>query len=218
MKRIIIICEGQTEVEFCKVILFPYFQSKNIYIQTPLIKKSKGGIVKWEELKKQILLHLQNDKSAFVTTLIDYHGINEKHVFPNWKQAEAEPNKNTKMDILENAMLIEIDEKLRYRYLPYIQLHEFEGLLFNDISIFYNQIPKEELIGTKELIETFINYPNPELINEGKETAPSKRLDRIIYGYNKIIYASILAEEIGLTRIRNKSPRFDNWIEKMENV
>lgn len=52
MKRIIIICEGHTEKEFCKTVLASYFQSKNIYIQTPLIKKSKGGIVKWEELKK----------------------------------------------------------------------------------------------------------------------------------------------------------------------
>ena len=209
MKRIIIVCEGQTEVEFCKVILLPYFQSKNIYIQTPLIKKTKGGIVKWEELKKQILLHLQNDKLAFVTTLIDYYGIHQKHIFPNWTQAEEEPNKNKKMDILEEAMLLEIDDKLRYRYLPYIQLQEFEGLLFNDIDVFYNQIPEKELIGTKELIETFDNYPNPELINDGNKTAPSKRLDRIISGYNKVIYASILAEEIGLLRIRNKSPRFN---------
>jgi hypothetical protein len=218
MKRIIIICEGQTEAEFCKVILTPYFQSKDIYIQTPLIKKSKGGIVKWEELKKQISKHLQIDKTAFVTTFIDYYGINEKHVFPNWEEANAEPNKNKRMNTLESAMLLEIDDKFRHRYLPYIQLHEFEGLLFNDIAIFYSQIPPQEIIGKQELIESFQNYPNPELINEGKETAPSKRLDRIIAGYDKIVYGSILAEEIGLIKIREKSPRFNDWIENMENM
>lgn len=218
MKRIIIICEGQTEAEFCKVILIPYFQSKDIYLETPLIKKSKGGIVKWEELKKQILLHLQTDTTAFVTTFIDYYGINRKHVFPNWQEADAEPNRNKRMDILENAMSIEIDDKFRYKYLPYIQLHEFEGLLFNDISIFYSTILEQEIIGRKELIDTFQNYPNPELINDGSETAPSKRLDRIIAGYDKVVYGSILAEEIGLVKMRAKSPRFNNWIEKMENV
>lgn len=122
------------------------------------------------------------------------------------------------MDILESAMSLEINDKFRHRYLPYIQLHEFEGLLFNDIAIFYNNIPPQEIIGEQELIDTFENYPNPELINDGKETAPSKRLDRIIDGYNKIVYGSILAEEIGLVRMRNKSPRFNDWIKKLENI
>jgi hypothetical protein len=40
MKRLIIICEGQTEVEFCKDVLFKHFISKGIILQTPLIKKS----------------------------------------------------------------------------------------------------------------------------------------------------------------------------------
>ncbi|MDA3816451.1 MAG: DUF4276 family protein [Prolixibacteraceae bacterium] len=74
MKRVIIICEGETEKEFCNTILTPYFAKKDIFIQSPLIKKSMGGIVKWSELKKQITLHLTNDSKAFVTTLIDYYG------------------------------------------------------------------------------------------------------------------------------------------------
>jgi hypothetical protein len=46
MKRIIIICEGPTEQAFCKTNLQVHFQTKGIYIQTPLIKHSRGGIVK----------------------------------------------------------------------------------------------------------------------------------------------------------------------------
>ena len=49
----------------------------------------------------------------------------------------------------------DIDETVRYRYIPYLQLHEFEGLLFNDIDIFYDQIPKNELVGIDELINIF---------------------------------------------------------------
>ena len=81
MKRIIIICEGETEKEFCNTILSPYFAKKDIFIQSPLIKKSMGGVVKWAELKKQILLHLKNDSNAFVTTLIDYYGLYSKYNF-----------------------------------------------------------------------------------------------------------------------------------------
>lgn len=39
MKRIIIICEGQTEQSFCKNVLQPYFTTKNIWLETPTIKK-----------------------------------------------------------------------------------------------------------------------------------------------------------------------------------
>ena len=47
MKRIIIINEGPTEQEFCKDVLYPYFSAKDIYIETPTIKSSHGGIVAW---------------------------------------------------------------------------------------------------------------------------------------------------------------------------
>ena len=96
MKRVIVICEGETEKEFCIKLLTPHFVSKNIFIQSPLIKKTMGGIVKWSELKKQILLHLKNDQTAFVTTLIDYYGVYKKHQFPHWEECIAEPNKNSK--------------------------------------------------------------------------------------------------------------------------
>ena len=146
MKRVIIICEGETEKEFCNTILTPYFANKGIYIQSPLIKKSMGGIVKWSELKKQITLHLTTDSTAIVTTLIDYYGIYSKYSFPKWDNAEQNPNKNERMEILEQGMLESIEDSLRYRFIPYLQLHEFEGLLFNSIDVFYEQIPPSKRI------------------------------------------------------------------------
>jgi hypothetical protein len=32
-----------------------------------------------------------------------------------------------------------IDESIRYRFIPYMQLHEFEGLLFNNIEVFLSK-------------------------------------------------------------------------------
>lgn len=218
MKRVIIICEGETEKEFCNTILTPYFAKKDIFIQSPLIKKSMGGIAKWSELKKQITLHLTNDSKAFVTTLIDYYGLYSKYNFPSWNEAEKCPNKNERMEILENGMYESIDETVRYRYIPYLQLHEFEGLLFNEMEIFHEQIPKNDLIGIDELTQTFTQFSNPEMINNNRETSPSHRLQRIIFGYNKIVYGNILAEAIGLEKIRAKSPRFNEWINKLENL
>ena len=218
MKRIIIICEGHTEQAFCKTNLQVYLQGKGIVIQTPLIKHSRGGIVKWSLLKQQIETHLKSDTTAFVTTFIDYYGLYSKHDFPNWDNCEKIQDCNDRMTSLEDAMFSDISENFRYRFIPYLQLHEFEGLLFNNIDVFYNQIPKEDIIGGDELTETFANYDNPELINNSKNTSPSHRLERIIKGYNKIVYGDILAEAIGLERIREKSPRFNGWISKIESL
>lgn len=218
MKRFIIICEGETEKEFCNTILAPYFAKKEIYIQSPFIKKSMGGIVKWSELKKQITLHLRNESTAIVTTLIDYYGLYSKYNFPKWNEAEQNPDKNKRMEILELGMFESIEDSLRFRFIPYLQLHEFEGLLFNDIDIFYEQIPSSELVGIDELIQTFQQYGNPEMINNNRDTSPSHRLERIILGYNKIVYGNILAEAIGIEKIKAKSPRFRDWIEKIERI
>jgi len=218
MKRIIIICEGQTEQAFCKTNLQSYLQEKSIAIQTPLIKHSRGGIVKWSILKRQIETHLKSDTTAYVTTFIDYYGLLSKYNFPNWDQCEKIQDCNKRMAAIEDAMLCDISENLRYRFIPYLQLHEFEGLIFNTIDVFYEQIPKEDIIGEKELVSIFANFDNPELINNSKKTSPSHRLEKIIKGYNKIVHGDILTAAIGLERIRKKSPRFNNWIAKIESL
>lgn len=218
MKRVIIICEGETEKEFCTKMLKPFFAYKKIIVHSPLIRKTMGGIIKWSELKKQIILHLKSEKAAFVTTLIDYYGLHKKHKFPAWDKAVKISDKNNRMSFLENAMREDISEGLQFRYIPYIQLHEFEGLLFNDIKVFYDQIPKNELVGIEELKQTFNDFENPEMINDKKETAPSYRLKRIVKGYNKVVYGNLLADAIGLKKIRDKSKRFNNWLQKIENL
>ena len=218
MKRLIIICEGQTEQEFCKDVLYPHFINNQIIIQCPLIKKSNGGIVPWHHLKKQIETHLKEDPKAYITTLIDYYGTNDKHTFPDWENRLAIIDKSDRMTFLETSMKRDIDDRLNYRFIPYIQLHEFEGLLFNDATIFQKQIPSDELLNFDELETTIISYPNPELINDGRRTAPSKRLDKLIFGYNKPVYGSLLAQAIGLFIIRSKCTRFNKWITQLETL
>ncbi len=220
MKRVIIICEGETEQTFCSKRLAPFFLNKEIIIQAPPIKISGGGIVQWIKLKDQIREHLIKEPGVFVTTLIDYYGVYNKHNFPRWNESLELPNKNERMDFLESAMKSDIHENIRYRCIPYIQLHEFEGLLFNDIRFFNENIPKEDVVGIEELNQIFSDstFENPEMINNTKNTSPSHRLKRIIKGYSKVVHGDILAEAIGLERIRDKCPRFNNWLNQIENI
>lgn len=216
MKRIIVVCEGQTEQIFCNAVLSPYFIGKNFHLQAPIIKQTRGGIVKWEVLKKQIETHLLEDSAAYVTTFIDYYGLYQKHNFPGWNTAERIMDKHQRLTHIEAAMKSSLPPSINYRFIPYLQLHEFEGLLFNDISIFHQEIPQAYIRDKQELEDTFAQYDNPEMINNNKETSPSHRLKRIILGYNKVVYGNILAEAIGLQRIRQKSPRFNNWLLSLE--
>ncbi|MCL6220406.1 DUF4276 family protein [Zunongwangia pacifica] len=217
MKRLVIVCEGPTEQEFVRDVLQPHFLSKDIYIQIPLIKKSGGGIVPWTVLKTQIENHLREGDS-FVTTLIDYYGIPDRFNYPGWQESKTIVDKSQRMDFLEQKMLADVDSVLRNRFIPYIQLHEFEGLLFNNIQSFENTFEVKEFKDKNELENILNQYDNPELINDNPNTAPSKRLIKLIEGYNKIVYGSILAETIGINNIRRKSPRFNSWIVKIEGL
>ncbi len=218
MKRIIVIGEGQTEQSFCNDVLKPYFSSIAIYIENPVIKKNKGGIVNWQALKHQIETHLLQDPTAFVTMLIDYYGLHSHHQYPDWEEVEKIVDKNSRMKKLEDAMQLNIEVGLQKRFIPYIQLHEFEALLFSEIEVFDRSFEEYEFISYDYLVETISKNSNPEMINNGNETAPSKRLEKIIKGYDKVAFGSLLAHDIGLEKIRSKCPRFNNWITRLESI
>ncbi|NQX81521.1 MAG: DUF4276 family protein [Flavobacteriaceae bacterium] len=63
-------------------------------------------------------------------------------------------------------------------------------------------------------------FPNPELINNSKAIKPSRRLGEVLLKtkYNKVIHGVLLAEEIGLDRMRAKNKGFNDWISKLEKI
>lgn len=216
MKRLIIVCEGQTEQSFCQNVLSPYFLSKGIVVEAPTIKHSHGGIVPWETLKHQLVEHL-HEGDAVVTMLIDFYRIKDSYQFPGWEEAKTIKDSQDKMNGLFQDMLNDMPEELMNRFVPYIQLHEFEGLLFSDISAFRNNfIPAECDFDAIQL--AIDEFENPEDINNKPETAPSSRLMSAVAGYDKVLYGTILAEETGLGTIRSKCPLFNSWIERIEEV
>lgn len=216
MKRLIIVCEGPTEVEFCKDILNPFLLSRGISAYYPLISHSGGGIVSWEVLKVQLLKHLR--EGAHVTMLIDYYGIPDRFEYPEWEASKAIGQKEPRMFFLEKAMWDDIGNPLNINFIPNLLLHEFEGLLFNNIDAFELLFEDREFTNKAELLDTLRRFPNPELINDTPHNAPSKRLERIIIRYDKVLFGNLIAEAIGLEQMRNKSPHFDQWLTKIENI
>ena len=210
MKTVIIICEGPTEEVFCRNLLSQYLQN-SCRIEIRLL----GGNCNWQRIRDMAEKALKQQKNALVTTFFDYYGVKTKK-FPNWKETVGinKANVRERIEILEKGMLEEIDSDLRYRFIPYIQLHEFEALLFNNIEVFDNNFKQSEFNRVK-LLDVLNKFPDPELINQKRETSPSHRLERIIPSYDKIIYGNMLVEMIGIKQIRQKNIHFNNWIEQL---
>lgn len=213
MRRLVIVCEGPTEQEFCNNVLASELRKKQIYVETPTVKHSKGGIVPWHTLKTQLLNHLREGE-AYVTMLVDYYGIKEHFGFPGWQEAMAVNDKVERMYVLFARMQEDMPEDMRTRFIPYIQLHEFEGLLFSNMEAFRRNFSDDEM-DFKALEDAVSKFENPELINDSPQTAPSKRLEKSIVGYSKVLYGNCLAMDIGLKVIREKCPLFNEWVEKL---
>ncbi len=216
MSRLIIVCEGPTEQEFCKNVLAPELFRQGIFVDTPLIKQSGGGILSWHALKRQIEGHL-HEADAYVTMLIDYYGIKDSHKFPMWEDSKEISDKAKRIHFLCTAMLRDISKDLQQRFIPYIQLHEFEGLLYSDISKFKNWFDDKSM-DFKILEAARKSFDNPELINNGPKTAPSKRLIAAIPSYDKVLIGNCIAMDIGIDTIRKECPIFNEWMSRLEQL
>jgi hypothetical protein len=215
IRAIYIICEGQTEEEFVNRILAPYFIKHQIYDVRPILmstsKGHKGGDVKYERLKFNIDKLLQSEQDILVTTFIDFYRL--KNDFPQFDAAQLKHNKYQRIDFLEQSLAEAIDN---HRFIPYIQLHEFEGLLFSSKDGF-EFLPDLKQTNLKKLILAVDEKENPEELNDGDLTAPSKRLEQLIPGFdkNKPFYGSLIADVNTIESILERCKRFSNWVEKL---
>ena len=102
------------------------------------------------------------------------------------------------------------------RFLPHIQPYEFEALLFSDTSHFARERPEWEQ-PAEELAAARRGAASPEHINDGRDTHPSARLERLA-GYDKVRHGPALAERIGLDCIRRECAHFGEWLTRLESL
>lgn len=217
MKRIHIICEGHTEELFINKLLSPYMLDKGILVIPSQIGKPghKGGNVNYERLLIDVKNRLLCDKNCYCTTLLDYYGLPNN--FPGKQQSATYQISTTKYNIivkaLQEKMTSDINEASN-RFIPYIQLHEFESLLFSSPCSMVDVLQQTNLL--EEFEKILFKYKNPEDINDSPQTAPSKRIQFLYKEYDKPLHPILIAEKIGLNMIRQKCPLFNSWIEKLE--
>ena len=102
------------------------------------------------------------------------------------------------------------------RFVPFVVMHEFEGLLFSDCAAFSRGIGRPDLESDFRRIRNA--FQTPEEIDDSPITAPSKRVEALLPGYEKPLLGTLAVLEIGLPRIRAECPHFDGWLKRLESV
>lgn len=209
MIRIGVICEGKTECNFVSQSLEPYCWNESGVVLVPVELSARngrhrGGNVSVERLAEAVYCNRYSFDR--VTTLVDYYGF--RHV-------EGRSRTDLEADILQAVCRKNPEMNPKFVH-PYVQMYEFEALLFSDVSVFeavFWDRWSQEIKTALEAVKTA--FPNPETINNGPETAPSKRLQRIIPRYDKLLDSSDIALLAGVDAMRQACPNFNDWVERL---
>lgn len=223
MSRILVHVEGQTEENFVNSVLAPHLYGVGYTSVRPRLlgnarqRSRRGGIRSWCSVRTDILNHLKEDPATLATTMVDYYGL--PYTWPGRKHAGRQRTLKARAGSVERAVLEDISESLsdafnRRRFVPYVVMHEFEGLLFSDPERFAQGIGRPGLSSELEAIRG--EFSTPEEINDSPDTAPSSRLQELYAGYQKPLMGVLAAEEIGLDAIREECPLFNRWIVQLE--
>lgn len=219
MVRLGISVEGQTEERFVKDLLAPHLANFDVFA-TPVIvatsrsasgEKAKGGGINVDRVRSEISRLLRGYPDGYVTSLFDFYAFDGR--LPN----ETVNN-------LEARIAASLNDPVNF--IPYIQLHEFEGLLFSEPATAANYFQAPQLA---QIIATAVAHAgSPEHVNDGAQTAPSKRLEAWTLQHSppnlryskrtKTRHGPSLAAHLTLPVIRSACARFDNWLTRLEQL
>jgi hypothetical protein len=219
MIRLHIIAEGRTEEKFIQRMLMPVLSAQQVMTDTRCVTTKqknhqifRGGVISYAQVKADLLQWMNQDNHAECrfSTMLDLYAL--PNDFPGYQNAPKEPY--ARVAHLEQAFQKDMGDP---RFIPYIQLHEFEALLFADASKLALEYAEKRHVRALQNLASMAADQNPELINEGRETAPSKRILREIPEYSKIGGVTVL-EQIGLSCLLEKCRHFREWVEGLEGL
>ncbi len=210
MIKLAIVVEGRTEVAFVKEVLLNHLWRYGVDPVVPIRINPRdkvgvgGGNVSVNRLVTHMVRMRKQNYDA-VTSLVDFYGFRD--------------NGERSVEALQEHLAQEIQRRIpdAKRMFPYVQRHEFEGLLFSDTNAFrVIALASEQDIEALSKIRQ--QFKTPEDINEDPEGAPSKRIMRTLRGYRKAHHGPPVARRAGLEKIREECPRFHAWLECLEGL
>lgn len=227
--RVIVICEGQSENAFVNRILAPYIitttggrvlpEPRTVVISMDKRrgKKYVGGILSFDKAWGDIYKSIR--EGVPVATMFDLFRLPGD--FPGCAERKEFSNDREKAEYLETCLHQKVTEEFpaypENFFIPYLQLHEFEALFYCDLGKlkeFYISAGEQRAID--HLIKS-VNGIAPEDINNGPDTAPSKRLLNTI-AYRKGENAVGILENIGIEKMMDMCPHFSGFVEALKGL
>ncbi len=218
--RLYITVEGQSERKFADDLLRPHLAHFGIDVKSRVVITNRklgkrGGILDFQTIQDDLrrLMREDHHPEARFSTMIDFYALPPE--FPAWKAAHQATLPIERVAHLEAGFAHAMADA---RFIPYIQLHEFEALLYCDLTQLQHRI-----IGSEHAITALaqeVQHLAPEDINQGASTAPSKRIIRHLPLYDrlKVRVGAPAAVAIGLPTLRAKCPHFNHWIQQLEQL
>lgn len=225
MARLYVFAEGPTEQTFADTLLKPHLAEHGVYMNKPVLiahahkrqRTHRGGGRNFHAMQKDIVRFLKQDSAndAFFTTMIDLYALHRG--FPGAEEAGIHRNEPYRwVGMLEESWANETEDR---RFIPHIQLHEYEAYLFTDISVLasYYEDRQRDIDRLKRSVG---GLGSPELIDDGPESAPSKRIIACVpqYESDKLTVGVQAATRIGLPAIRDRCPHFSDWVAHLESL
>jgi hypothetical protein len=217
--RLHFVVEGQTEETFVRIVLGPELGARAMYCDAHRVttgrrgaKVYRGGLLSFAHLRKDLELWMKQDNApdSWFTTMVDLYRLPSD--FPSITESRRIADPITKVELLEQSFSAAMNHPC---FVPYVQLHEFEALLFSDppsFSIAFPSIGDE--VAQLEAIRSA--FETPEHIDEREHFAPSKQILKILPQYDKPVSGLLIAKQIGLVRLRNECNHFDTWLARLE--
>lgn len=218
MAHLVILGEGQTEEVFVREVLAPELGARGIFVHAQTVKTSKtgrGGALNLERVRTNLRDILGQRGDTYVSTLFDLYGLGP--TFPDFaefrQRAPALRAERVERHLKED--IVAYTGCRRERFIPHVQPHEFEALLFSDVRHISAAHPHwTQYRGDLERIRA--GHETPEHINDSPATAPSKRLMNLLKpSYKKTTHGPVIAKRIGLPAIRAACPHFGQWFDKL---
>ncbi len=204
--RLMIVVEGATEEDFVNQLIAAHLRDHGLAVTPKILGPPgrQGGDVTIERIVADVT-RLSRSFDA-VTTLVDFYGFRAR---PTDDIGELERR-------IDRACQDAAGGRLRPdRVFAYVQRHEFEALLFADVSAF-QAAPITAAEALRELETVRQAFRSPEDIDDGRDTAPSKRIAAAIPGYRKVVHGRLFALTVGLEAMRRECPRFGAWLSRLE--
>ncbi len=223
MRNVYVVCEGQTESNFVNRVLIPAFCDRiNLIPRTVVTSTSrrngrihKGGMSSYGKAFNTIENSLKDAvrHDGLVTTMFDFYALPGDT--PGVNDCPNATDVYQRISQIENAMIQGVCKRYQHVYHPYIQLHEFEALVFCNLVGLGAEYFESNI---NELYECLRTQPNPELINNGVETSPSKRIFSCIPDYDKVDIGVKVTADAGLAVLRKACRHFGEWIDFLETL